>query len=81
MFKMLNEHFANNDAEIQRDHKKWPKNDAADMSINNFDEIREPYKDPAKYKEAEAETINWCAKRVNFLEKKWGKNRPNVSTK
>ena len=81
MFKMLNEHFANNDAEIQRDHKKWPKNDAADMNINNFDEIREPYKDPAKYKEAEAETINWCAKRVNFLEKKWGKNRPNVSTK
>ena len=81
MFKMLNAHFADHDAEIQRNHKKWPSNDAADMSINNFDEIREPYKDPAKYKEAEEETINWCAKRVNFLEKKWGKNRPNVSTK
>ena len=81
MFKMLNAHFADHDGEIKRDHQKWPKNDAADMNINNFDEIREPYKDPAKYKEAEEETINWCAKRVNFLEKKWGNNRPNVSTK
>ena len=81
MFKMLNTHFANNDAEIQKDHKKWPQNDAAHQPPNNFDEIRNPYKEPSQYKEAEAETINWCAKRVNFLEKKWGQNRPNVSTK
>ena len=80
MFHMLNTHFATNDGEIQRDHQKWPQNDAAHQPPNNFDEIREPYKDPAKYKEAEAETISWCAKRVNFLEKKWGKNRPNVNT-
>ena len=80
MFHMMNTHFAQNDGEIQRDHKRWPQNDAAHQPPNNFDEIREPYKDPAKYKEAEAETINWCAKRVNFLEKKWGKNRPNVVT-
>ena len=80
MFHMLNTHFAEHDGEIQRDHQKWPQNDAAHQPPNNFDEIREPYKDPAKYKEAEAETISWCAKRVNFLEKKWGKNRPSVNT-
>jgi hypothetical protein len=81
MFKMLNQHFANNDAEIKKDHQKWPQNDAAHVPPNNFDEIRDPYKEPSQYKQAEEETINWCAKRVNFLEKKWGKNRPNVSTK
>ena len=81
MFKMMNAHFADNDGEIRKDHEKWPQNDAAHQPPNNFNEIREPYKDPAKYKEAEAETISWCAKRVNFLEKKWGTGRPNVSTK
>ncbi len=81
MFKMMNEHFEKHDGDIQRNHQKWPQNDAAHQPPNNFDEIREPYKDPAKYKEAEAETISWCAKRVNFLEKKWGSGRPNVSTK
>ena len=81
MFKMLNAHFADHDAEIKRNHQKWPQNDAAHQPPNNFDEIRNPYKEPSQYKEAEEETINWCAKRVNFLEKKWGNNRPNVSTK
>ena len=81
MFQMMNEHFEKNDAEIQKNHEKWPQNDAAHQPPNNFDEIREPYKDPANYKDAEEETINWCAARVNFLESKWGKGRPNVSTK
>ena len=80
MFKMMNDHFKNNDAEILKNHTKWPQNDAAHQPPNNFDEIREPYKDPANYKAAEEETINWCAKRVNFLESKWGKNRPNINT-
>ena len=79
MFKMLNAHFKDHDGEIQRNHQKWPQNDAAHIPPNNFDEIRDPYQEPSQYKEAEEETINWCAKRVNFLEKKWGKNRPNVN--
>ena len=80
MFHMMREHFAANDAEIHRNHYKWPQNDAAHQPPNNFDEIREPYKDPAKYLQAEEETINWCAKRVNYLEKQWGNNRGNVNT-
>ena len=80
MFGMMRKYFAIYDAEIKKNHQKWPQNDAAHQPPNNFDEIREPYKDPAKYKQAEAETISWCAKRVNFLEKKWGNNRADVDT-
>ena len=80
MFHMMRAHFAANDAEIQRNHYKWPQNDAAHQPPNNFDEIREPYKDPAKYKQAEEETISWCAKRVNYLEKQWGRNRADINT-
>ena len=80
MFHMMRAHFADNDAEIHRNHYKWPQNDAAHQPPNNFDEIREPYKDPANYKQAETETINWCSKRVNYLEGKWGNGRPNVNT-
>ena len=80
MFHMMREHFANNDAEIHRNHYKWPQNDAAHQPPNNFDEIRSPFKDPAQYKQAEEETISWCAKRVNYLEKQWGKNRADVNT-
>ena len=80
MFHMLREHFANNDAEIHRNHYKWPQNDAAHQPPNNFDEIRDPYKEPSQYLDAEVETISWCAKRVNFLETKWGTGRPNVNT-
>ena len=80
MFKMMRTYFADFDCEIKKNHKKWPQNDAAHQPPNNFDEIREPYKDPAKYKDAEEETISWCAKRVNFLESKWGKGRASVKT-
>ena len=87
MFTMLNNHFKDHDGEIRKNHEKWPENDAAHTRVNgqpvyynNFDELRDPYKEPSQYKEAEAETISWCAKRVNYLEKQWGNNRPNIST-
>ena len=80
MFHMMRNYFEDLDCEISKNHKKWPQNDAAHQPPNNFDEIREPYKDPAKYKQAEEETISWCAKRVNFLESKWGTGRGSVNT-
>lgn len=80
MFDMVTTFWKEYDGEIQKDHKKWPQNDAAHMPPNNFDEIREPYKDPANYKEAEAETLSWCAKRVNYLDTKWSsKTREKVN--
>ena len=80
MFKLMNRYFEDYDLEIRRNHYRWPENDAASMEYNNFDEIRDPYRNPSQYKDAEQETINWCAKRVNFLESKWGTGRPNVTT-
>ena len=80
MFTLLRAHFNDNDKEIVRNHFKWPRNDAAHQPPNNFDEIRSPFKDPAQYKDAETETISWVAKRVNYLEKQWGQNRPNINT-
>ena len=71
MFDMMRTFWSEYDGEIQKDHKKWPQNDAAHQPPNNFDEIREPFKDPAKYKEAEAETLSWCSNRVSYLDSKW----------
>lgn len=79
-FKLIRTYFNDYDGEIQKNHKKWPQNDAAHMPPNNFDEIRNPYKNPSEYKKAETETIRWCSTRVNYLEKQWGNNRPNVDT-
>ena len=80
MLQMMQTFWTENDGEIRKNHERWPENDAASMEYNNFDEIREPFKDPAQYKTAETETYNWVAKRVNFLESKWGKNRVNINT-
>ena len=81
MFVMMRTYFSDYDLEIQKNHTKWPQNDAAHMPPNNFDEIRNPYKEPSKYKDAEAETIRWCATRVNYLEKQWGTGRAALPTK
>ena len=80
MFHMVKTFWAEYDGEIQYNHKKWPRNDAAHQPPNNFDEIRNPFKNPSQYKEAEDETVSWLSKRINYLEKQWGQNRPNVNT-
>ena len=79
MIAMMKKYYADYDAEIRRNHYKWPQNDAAHQPPNNFDEIREPFKDPANYKEAEAETLSWCAKRANYLDKKWGTGTAKIT--
>ena len=80
MFKMMRTYFNDYDKSIQKNHTKWPQNDAAHQPPNNFDEIRNPYKNPSQYKEAEEETFRWCSTRVNYLESLWGTGRPNVNT-
>ena len=79
-FHMLRTYYADYDGEIQQNHKRWPVNDA--FENNNFNEIRDPYQYVRDYKRAETETIAWCEKRVNYLEKKWTpeKNRAGVNT-
>ena len=83
---MIKNSYTNYDGEIKRNHYRWPENDAAHVAqngepsyYNNFDELRDPFKEPSQYKDAETETLSWCAKRVNYLEKNWGNNRPNIT--
>ena len=72
-FHMMRSYFNDYDLEIQRNFYRWPTNDATY-------ELRSPFKDPKQYKQAQEETINWCAKRVNYLEKRWGSGRADVNT-
>ena len=61
MFKMMNEHFEKHDGDIQRNHQKWPQNDAAHQPPNNFDEIRNPYKEPSEVKIDEEACKKWIS--------------------
>ena len=70
---MVNTYFSTYDSEIQKNHKRWPNNDAAN-------ELRDPFKKTSDYKKAQQETISWCSKRVNYLEGKWGNGRNPVNT-
>ena len=86
LLSMIKNSYTNYDGEIKRNHYRWPENDAAHVATNgepsyynNFDELRDPFKEPSQYKDAEAETLSWCAKRVNYLERNWGNNRPNIT--
>jgi len=64
MLNMMTTYFHDFDSEFQRNFERWPKNDAAN-------ELREPFKSTSDYIKAEDETLNWCTKRVNYLEAQW----------
>ena len=64
MLNMMTTYFHDFDSEFQRNFERWPKNDASN-------ELREPFKSTSDYLKAEDETLNWCTKRVNYLEAQW----------
>ena len=82
MFQMIRVYFKYYDYEARKNFQKWPEIKASDSQVGAYfsGELRDVFKDPKNRKEAQTETINWCAKRVNYLEKKWGTGRPNVNT-
>ena len=82
MFKYMRNSFKYYDYEARKNFTKWPEIKASDSNVGSYfgNELRDVFKDPKNRKDAQAETINWCSKRVNYLEKKWGNNRPNVDT-
>ena len=82
MFQMMRVYFQYYDYEARKNFTKWPEIKASDDNVGSYfgGELRDVFKDPKNRKNAQAETINWCSKRVNYLEKKWGNNRPNVDT-
>ena len=82
MFQMIRVYFKYYDYEARKNFQKWPEIKASDSQVGAYfnNELRDIFKDPSRRLEAQQETINWCAKRVNFLEKKFGGTRPNVDT-
>ena len=82
MFQMIRVYFKYYDYEARKNFQKWPEIKASDSQVGAYfsGELRDIFKDPSRRLEAQQETINWCAKRVNYLEKKFGGNRPNVDT-
>ena len=73
MFHMARDIFVDYDLEMVRNLNRWPTNNAAN-------ELRDPFKNTKDYLKARTETINWCAKRIDYLESKWGNGRASVDT-
>ena len=82
MFQMIRVYFKYYDYEARKNFQKWPEIKASDDQVGAYfsGELRDIFKSPSRRLEAQQETINWCAKRINYLEKKFGGNRPNVDT-
>ena len=71
--------------EHKKNFAKWTKIAAQDGdNVGTYfnGELRSIFKntDENSRKNAQKETINWFSKRVNYFERKWGENRPNLPT-
>lgn len=82
MFQMIRVYFKYYDYEARKNFQKWPEIKASDSQVGAYfsGELRDIFKDPKRRLEAQQETINWCSKRINYLEKKFGGNRGPVDT-
>ena len=82
MLKIYYKVYAN---EHKKNFQKWPKIEAqSGDNVGTYfsGELRSIFKntDENSRKNAQKETINWFSKRVNYFERKWGENRPNLPT-
>lgn len=81
MLKVYYKVYAN---EHKKNFNKWQSIDPDDSSVLQYwsGELRDAFKrvDENSRKAAQKETINWFSKRVNYFERKWGENRPNLPT-
>ena len=87
MLGMVNVYYKYFDGEYQKNFAKWPTTQASDQNVASYfngdgvsrGELRTPFVEVSQRKQAQQETINWLTKRVNYLESKWGNNRPSVT--
>ena len=78
------------DGEYAKNFAKWTTTQASDNNVGSYfngdgvnsGELRKPFVNVNERKDAQKETLNWLAKRVNYLEKKWTpeKNRTPLET-
>ena len=70
------------DAEYTKNFTKWTTTQASDNNVGSYfngdgvnsGELRKPFVNVNERKDAQAETLSWLAKRVNYLENRWVPN-------
>ena len=68
------------DGEFQKNFQKWPTTQASDQNVGSYfngdginsGELRKPFVNISERKDAQKETLNWLAKRVAYLDNRWG---------
>ena len=90
MIKLAKTYYKYYDGEYAKNFAKWTTTQASDSNVASYfngdgvnsGELRKPFVNVNERKDAQKETLNWLAKRVNYLEKKWApeKNRTPLET-
>ena len=82
--EMLKIYYQVYEHEQVKNFNKWNNtpNPHSDDNVSTYfsGELRSIFKQLSNRKNAQKETINWFSKRVNYFERKWGENRPNLPT-
>ncbi len=82
MISLANTFYKYYDGEYTKNFTKWTTTQASDNNVGSYfngdgvnsGELRKPFVNVNERKDAQKETINWLAKRVNYLEKKFVTN-------
>ena len=90
MIKLAKTYYQYYDGEYAKNFAKWTTTQASDNNVGSYfngdgvnsGELRKPFVNVNERKDAQKETLNWLAKRVNYLESKWApeKNRTPLET-
>ena len=90
MIKLAKTYYKYYDGEYAKNFAKWTTTQASDSNVASYfngdgvnsGELRKPFVNVNERKDAQKETLNWLAKRVNYLESKWApeKNRTPLET-
>ena len=82
MMNVAKTYYAYYDGEYAKNFTKWTTTQASDQNVASYfngdgvnsGELRKPFVNVSERKDAQKETLNWLAKRVNYLENKWVPN-------
>ncbi|MCR5693197.1 MAG: CotH kinase family protein [Bacilli bacterium] len=82
MMNVAKTYYAYYDGEYAKNFTKWTTTQASDQNVASYfngdgvrsGELRKPFVNVSERKDAQIETLNWLAKRVNYLESKWVAN-------
>ena len=90
MIKLAKTYYQYYDGEYAKNFAKWTTTQASDNNVGSYfngdgvnsGELRKPFVNVNERKDAQKETLNWLAKRINYLESKWApeKNRTPLET-